>query len=508
MPATRVLYFTAHQMVAYRWRHGECVAEGAFDSELPGTAFASYLAERRNSVFLIVANLAEEGFHHEAIPFLQSADRRTVVRRRLNQLFQGSPYTLDVSLGYEKTRRKNENILLLGLTSPLTFEPTIKALQAAEARLAAIHSLPLLSSALLARLKIAPSRCLLLTLQDNTIRQSYFDGGRLVLSRLAPLTDSSASGVVHAIGGEVGRFQQYLLSQRTIGRNDALDVHVLLHTQIAQTVAATLPGSDLLRFHVHDLATVAKALGARGDFGDSRCQALFAHMACAMPPRQQFAPPALRKEYRLWQTSRALAATGFVVLAGALLFAAKTWHEVGDRRLQAERQLAEAAAMNARYERIVATFPAVPVPKEVLRQVIGRYEILAREQRLPQDIMRELARALDQSPAVEIRRLDWAVGGDAQFAQKLPRVVGPDSEVLLVEGTIAVGSGGNARELLSAFESFTARLLGPPERGQEVLILQQPFDIASASALKSGGSTLATREARPFSLALVRKHGA
>ncbi|HEY5762248.1 MAG TPA: hypothetical protein VIS73_03485, partial [Rhodocyclaceae bacterium] len=244
----RVLYFSAHQIQAYFWRGGECTLEDTFDCEAPGAHFDAYLKTHRRSLFAVVANVADEGFHHETIPFLQSRDRAVVVSRRLNQLFQNSPLSVAVSLGYEKSRRKDEKLALLGLTNAALFDPAIKAMRAAEVKVAGIYSLPLLASAILERLKVTTTRCLLVTVQDNTIRQTYFDNGNLVISRLAPLGDSSAIGVTHAVGTEVARFQQYLLSQRTITRNDSLDVHIVLHQDLAQSAVSTLQGSEQLQF--------------------------------------------------------------------------------------------------------------------------------------------------------------------------------------------------------------------------------------------------------------------
>ena len=505
MPAMRVLYFSAHQIQAYLWRSGECTLEESFDCEAPGAAFDAYLNTHRRNLFAIVANVADEGFHHESIPFLQSRDRGVVVGRRLNQLFQNSPLSVAVSLGYEKTRRKDEKLALLGLTNPGLFDPAIKAMRAAEVKVAGIYSLPLLSSAMLERLKIATTRCLLVTVQDNTVRQTYFDGGDLVISRVAPLADSSAIGVTHAVGTEVARFQQYLLSQRTITRNDSLDIHVLLHQDLAQSAASTLQGSDQLLFHVHSLDAVAKKIGAKTDFPDSRSQALFVHLCGAAAPKHQFAPPALRKEYRLWQVSRGLFAAGVVTLACALAFAAKTYIDVLDFRNDTQARLAETAALDHRYQALVKSFPPVPIAKETLRQVVARYQAIERQTTLPQALLRDLSRALDRHPSVDVSRLEWSIGGSDGASQKLRDLASDDREVVLVEGTISIDAGGTARDLLADFEGFTAAVLGAPGEQKEVFVLQQPFDVTSSTSLRSGSGELSTQEPRKFSLALSRK---
>lgn len=505
MPAMRVLYFSAHQIQAYFWRGGECTLEDTFDCEAPGASFDGYLSTHRRSLFAIVANIADEGFHRETIPFLQARDRAVVVGRRLNQLFQNSPLSVAVSLGYEKSRRKDERLALLGLTNPGLFDPAIKAMRAAQVKIAGIYSLPLLAGAMLERLKIATTRCLLVTVQDNSVRQAYFDEGDLVISRLAPLGDSSAIGVTHAVGTEVTRFQQYLLSQRTITRNDSLDVHVVLHQDIAQSAAVTLQGNDQLQFHIHGLDAVARKIGAKAEFADSRSQALFVHLCAAAAPRHQFAPSALRKEYRLWQVSRGLFAAGVITLGCALAFAAKTWVDVTGFRADTQAKLADAAALDRRYQTVVKTFPPVPIAKETLRQVVARYQGIERETALPQALLRDLARALDSHPGVDVSRLEWSMGGAEGLSQKLPRAAADDQEVIIVDGTISAGTTGTARDLLADFETFTASVLGAPGGHKEVLVLQQPFDVTSTTSLRSGSGELSTLEPRKFTLALLRK---
>lgn len=505
MSARHILYLTPHQLVAFDCHGGECVEKAAFATEAPGAGFAEYLQRNRRKVFGIVANVPEEGFQLETIPFLQSGDRKTVVKRKINQLFQGTPLSIDISLGFEKSRRKDERLLLLGITNPSAFDPVFKAMQDAEIRLSGLYSLPLLSLSLLERLKIPLERTLLVTLQDGSLRQSFFDKGHLVLSRLSPLTDSSVSGMIHAIGAEVNRFQQYLLSQRSIGRNEPLEVHVPLHAQVSSAVAASLPGSDLLRFHFPDLHSIAGQAGLKSKPADSRCQALFAHLAASSPPKRQFAPAAMRKEYFLWQTSNALQLAGAAALGACLLFTGKIWLDSSDLRAKAETQLADAATMDARYQEIVTTFPPIPLAKDVLRQVIGRYETLQRQSVLPHKMLVHLSTALDASPSVELQSLEWTAGGAGSLQQKLPQGVDGDREILLVSGVIAPSAKGNARQLLADFEEFTRRALGPPDLKQEIVIIEQPFDVTSGTALRSGSGSLSTGGPRRFSLALVRE---
>jgi hypothetical protein len=73
--------------------------EGSFDATEAGKlGFANYLAGNRKSIFSILANVSDEGFHIETIPFLRGADRTAIVRRKLGQLFFSAALTTSMSL--------------------------------------------------------------------------------------------------------------------------------------------------------------------------------------------------------------------------------------------------------------------------------------------------------------------------------------------------------------------------------------------------------------------------
>ena len=86
MTAHRLLYLSTHRMTAYRWRSGVLEVEGAFATNDGGhQQFSDYIKQQRRSTFALLANVAEEGFHLETIPFLQGKDRQTVITRKLGQ---------------------------------------------------------------------------------------------------------------------------------------------------------------------------------------------------------------------------------------------------------------------------------------------------------------------------------------------------------------------------------------------------------------------------------------
>ncbi|WP_291992449.1 hypothetical protein [Candidatus Accumulibacter sp. ACC003] len=301
MHARRLLYLNGHQLSAYHWQAGVLIAEGSFDAGNVGSLpFAGYLAQHSKSIFSILANVSEEGFHIETIPFLRGGDRRAIIARKLGQLFFNVSLSASLSLGHQKSRRKDERILLAAFTNHELFAPWLAAMANAEVALAGIYSLPLLGPLLLKKLGVARDPCLLLSIQDQSIRQSYLENGELHFSRLTPLTNSSIGGIAQTFASEAAKLQQYLVSQRLIGRQQPLVAYLLAHANTRKAIESSCIDRDTLVFAILDIEESARLCGLKALPENTHCEPLFLNLLATDPPRSQFADDELRHNYHLW----------------------------------------------------------------------------------------------------------------------------------------------------------------------------------------------------------------
>ena len=511
MPQRRILYLTQHQLAAFRWQAGRLTHEGDFAPEEAGERFLNYLKQHAQSLFSLVTNLAEEGFQQETIPFVQGRDREAIVQRKLSQTFMGASLSVAVPLGHEKNTRRNERLLLMALTSSATLEPWLLALRATESRLVGIYSLPLLTDSIFAALKLPKARSLFVTVQDNTVRQSFIDQGRLVFSRLAPITNSSIGGMAQNVVSEIIRLQQYLQTQRLIQRNETIDVHLLLHTTAHAALSPDLL-PPTLRLQSIELGAAAKALGFHDVLPDSRAQALYLHTAAQHPPRQQFAPLLLRKPYRIWQIGNVLKAVGIIGFMSCALYAGKQYLDAVNVELKTKQLELAASEKAARYQRMLATFPPMPMDNDQLRQIVDRIQTLQQSDHLPDTLLRPLAAALDASPSIELIELEW----DRHSAKAVDRNTGnasggtptPGKETrptLKIKASLSPGRQTDPRQIIDALEQFTQHL--KDIKGVEVRVLKQPFDVGSGSALKSDSGPDSSTKPREFELRLTTTGG-
>ncbi len=512
MRCRRLIYFGAQQVRAFHWQAGVLTDEGAFDaSEAGQQRFASYLSGNPKSIFMILANVSDEGFHSETIPFLRGADRQAIITRKLGQQFFNAKLTTSISLGHEKSRRKDERILLAALTNNEFFAPWLLTMARVGAPLAGIYSLPLLGPLLARKLGIPDERCLLLTIQDQSIRQSYLEKGELHFSRLTPLQNGSNESMAKTFASESRKLQQYLVSQRLLGRQQPITAYLLVHAAAREVVESHCVDSTTLAFAILDMEDCAHWCKLKTLPIDTRCEPLFLHLLATRPPRTQFASDTQRHDYHLWLLRSALRSTGAVLLLGSLLWTGKQIYDAHHLHQEVDIIQAEAALSRQRYDQILKTFPPIPTSNENLRRVINRYLELEKGSGSPMYLWREISRALQDATAVELDGIEWkvaaaqaprtAASADAQHHEPPPA----DSEVAVVRGTLRLGPDSHPRQVLAVFNHLLDTLKRNPQL--QVEVLQQPFDVESGKALKSGEAAIEDRQPRSFKLQIRRTIG-
>lgn len=512
MPQRRLLFLDASHLSARLWQAGTLTEEASFPVGNDGVAaFAVYLAAHAASHYYFLADIAEEGFQTEHVPYTQGADRTALLARRLGQYFYGSPLATAISFGREKEGRRDERILFTALTRPQLFEPWLAALRAAEVQLAGIYSLPLLGAALLAKVQPAHERCLLVTATAAGVRQSYFENGQIRFSRMTPLARGGIAEVAATCAAESAKMYQYLLGQRSITRGAALPAIVLAHPDHYGEFAHACRDSEDLHYQVVDLHALGRACGLKSLPADSFSEALFLHLLAQRAPRDQFAPPADRRFYRLWQVRATALRVGAAALVACLLFAGKQFYEAFELRSQAQETAAQAAADGQRYAAIQATYPPTSVSADALRTLVDRYGELDRRSPPLEPLYLAISRALRDAPAVDVERIEWQVGSATpeSAARDAPRPAPADKggsalhAVAIVHGTLPAAMTADQRAQLDAVIGFEAALR--KDAALKVVIQQRPFDIESGKSLKSGSDAPTAASQPKFVVQLSRK---
>lgn len=510
MPQRRVLFFDNSRLTAYRVQGGAVRHEASFAGDEAGlAAFGSYLAEHPRSLYLILADVAEESYQTEDIPFSTGKDRQAIIRRKLAQHFYGTPYALALSQGRLKAGRRDERLMLMALTQPQHFEPWLGVMRRNQSILAGIYALPQTIFGLLPAK--SSGQLLLLTLTHAGLRQTFFDDGQMRFSRLTPLIHDSADASAIAAASEAVKMHQYLASQRLIERDKPLITRVLAHPAEITAMRARCLSNTSLHFEIDDLLEVARRVGLRSTPVNSQADALFCHLLVKKTPAEQFAQTEELEFHRLWQTRFGLKTVAAVILTGSCLFAANRGLDIMQVQDAIEQTRQQTGINQGLYTKKMQALPKIPINTDELRALIARYNQVAQRAGGPGPMLIQISHSLDAFPRISIDRIEWAIteqltSGPPGTPAALPQVPahmasGPYAQAT-VTAHLPIGMVGDHRGQLSLVADFVRHLGAAPDT--LVVVLQQPVDTQSGKTLKSGDEK-STPEAPKFIFRATRK---
>jgi hypothetical protein len=502
MADKRILAFDGSTITAQRWNRGFVTTDQIFAADTLGyEAFSAYLANAKDALIYVLADVSEEGFQLETIPAVQGGDREALIKRRLGQFFFGTPYSLGHSLGRQKEGRRDERVLFAALTRPEVLSPWLELIHQAERPLAGIYSVPLVLAENSKSIVSGHQQFLLVTLAASGLRHTFFSEGQIQFSRLSQLTTHSQDEFAISCAREATRTYQYLLGQRLIARNASLPTIVVAHSSDHVKLGKQFVDTDKLNFELLGLDTLATKLGLKTPIPDSHCDPLFAHQLITHTPKAQFAPASDRKLYRLSQIRSGFRVAAVAILFGCLLAAGRfglQWNDLHDNTVITNMQ---AAADSRRHEALLNELPKIKLTPDNLRAVIARYQEIMQRSNGPTPLLAHLSNVLETMPSISLQRLDWALGdrtnsaiganSGAQLSVTSPASApigsgaGKVTTLLEVTAVLPIIVASDQRLQLEMVESLVTRLR---TNGVDAVIVTSPVDIESGKALKRGSS--------------------
>ncbi|TMG75659.1 MAG: hypothetical protein E6H75_09810 [Betaproteobacteria bacterium] len=520
MPSKRLFYLTSHGVTAYSWKRGELRREAAFGMNEEGVAeFSRYVADAAESLFYLLADVVEEDFFQENIPYVRGVDRRALLARKLAQRYRDTSLATALSLGSEfHSGRREERILYTSFTNTKQFQPWLEALSSNDARVVGVFSVALAAASVGKRLGFKGDRYVFVSLQQAGLRQSYFENGRVRFSRLGRVDFSDPRAIAQDCAAESVRIHQYLVNTRILPRDaPPLDVLVLAPSERKALYDAACVNSARLQFHVHDFDTVGRSVGLRSVPAETLAEGLFLHVLADSPPREQFAGGSLRRFYNLWRARVGLVTAGVATFGFCLLSTAVSLLDIHQVNEQAEADLRQEARASEEYARLQKRFPKTPTSSENLKAIVKNYHALLRQSASPGNMFVEISEAVTALPQIEIDRIDWEIGSRAPAGRGAPgaqpaptasgEAEGAESQIQTAEisGKLIVPQASDFRAVTALVNQFTEMLRRRP--GTEVTRAQLPFDINAEKSLSGDIGAARAEEVPTFSVLVSKRRG-
>jgi hypothetical protein len=521
MSEKRLLYFTANRVAVYRSAHRALTLESSFaNNEEGAAAFTGHLAGLPASVFYVLVDIVEEDFHQENIPFVRGRDRTALLGRKLAQRYRDTSLSLALSLGSERTQRRDERMLFSAFTNNAQFQPWLDALREAEIAVAGVFSAALLAPRIARKLGAKKAPILLVTLESAGLRQSYVENGKIRFSRLGPLDAADAADpnrVAEAFDRETTRVYQYLTATRVVAREGgAIDALLIAPPGQKARVQAAVPNMPQVRVSVVELGEAAATIGLKGYPAECGAEALMLHLLAERAPAEQYAGEGLRQFFRLHQVRKGLVAAGAVLGAAGLLWAGVLIAQYFQlqEQIELDRQRTRLAAES--FGKVEAGFPQLPTTTDNLRVTMQKYEALTKQTARPERLIGDLSAALDASPRIDVDKVQWELtanprAGKADRPQGAPPPTAPPAaattggqlfELIQLDGRVSAVKTSDYKTITALIEEFVGRIQKRP--GVEIIERKMPFELGSSGRL-SGDIGTDTGTVPRFSLKLAKK---
>lgn len=411
MSQTCLLYIEPLHLTVYQRQKDGLARLSRYAQDEEGLGeFAQYLETCEDHVFLVLADLPDESFFHETVPFVRGADRQAMLTRKVEQHCYGTELACALSLGRQPDGRHDEYMLFHAISRPQALDPWLDLLHQHKQPLQGIWSAAQLSAELGQLLQRNEDLVLIHTTTAG-IRQTYIERGKLRFSRLSSYAVAGAT-LAQGFAAECSKLMQYLAGQRMINRNKLPPVILLSSPAREASLLEAFTAQADLRPELVDIAELAKRAKLSQPAPDLASELLMLHLLACRNNTPQLAPPSARQFYRLWQGKRFLRATGWLGLIGGLLISAHFMYGASQLRQQADKIDQQRFAVEAQLQALIYKLPALPTELDNLRGIAQGLHTLDEASHTPLAMMSALSQVLDSHPDIQLEKLDWRTAGN------------------------------------------------------------------------------------------------
>jgi hypothetical protein len=498
----RVLYFTGYRMVAQEWSGHRLAGSVYFEPDDQGLdLFSSYLRSFRNEPVRMLVDLIEEEFRQVRVPLLRGSDRQAILNRNFAKYFRTSEYRFAISQAVEKKNRKEEKLLLIGLTNQYLLEPWLKIIEETRTPLSGIISLPLLSEDYVKELRSEHRAFILVSQQvPSNLRQSVFVDGKLVLSRLVPIASFYQGDYASDVLRDIESTQRYLISQRIVERSETVGVHILTNKRHFEKLERHYERGTYFDFKIYEINELLER--EKIDVPDEQdfSSALYCYLAARKLTLNHYAKPAERRYFTHYRSGLALRAVSIALLAVgfgmAVTSAVKGWLY---QDTIVETTLVE-QKYKARYNQLSENRIDSTTSTTSMQHIVQTVDtIKKRYLRDPEEMMVLISNDVSIFPDIRVKKVEWFVSNQSDSEDvrdvswdkpmKARRKVDKNKpkpkkgyfEIANVEGEF-LNFDGNYRYALSAVDDLENTMV---ESGKyySVEITKRPLDIESDNQL-------------------------
>ncbi len=512
MLAKRVVYITASEANVYLFKDACLHGPEEFRLDQNGLkSFSSLLSGSDEMLTYLIVDVVEEEFRNETVPHLFGGERKALIDRRLDQYYRATPYKGSLIQGREEAGRRDDRILFTALTNPDVVNPWVECLLENKVPIVGIYTPSVLGCDLLQQLEVNFENVLLMTRQKNSgVRQSYFQGKQLMLSRLVPIAELNEELSAELVFSEIEKARRYLARLQLLPFDKALDVCVISDSETIEIISGNSPGNspgnfpgkyrdtDLARLHVFNIEDLFVDLGINQQESARFCDRIYSRLLMAKTPALSYTGAGDTKYRKSRQKRLAMYAASVVFFMASLVWSSMNFIEGGLLESHSQEAHKSALLVQSEYDKIFAKIPETSVKPGGLKESVEIEKALKNHKALPQPLLMAISMGFDDA-SLKMDSIEWIVTSDpdasvdGRYKNKIQNIaikaagkLQSDNTEKLYQVALVNGSfekfSGNYRKAFDAVNNLASRLKGHADI-IDVQAIRLPLDISSNSSL-------------------------
>ena len=519
----RVFYFSGHRLTVFHWNRKRFYGACSFEPSLEGLdKFREYLKTSSKSASRLLVDVIEEDFRIETTPHVYGKDKKAVISRLLDRHYRSSgQYVYSEVIGREKTGRKDNRVLIGGVTNPALINVWKNIIEECQIPLIGIWSLPLVSKNILPLIEEKRSAVLLVSQQVNSnLRQTFFRDGKMVSSRQSVINqgEKDTSNIGDYAAPEVKRTIDFLRNQRLINANEKVHIHILGSEQQIKSLESVFKTDALNDINIHkisDLQSRAGLEGLSGKFSDGILTWLCSKQLAL---RTHYGDVKEYSQYYYVLGEKALKAASILLALSSLLITESNLSGVIEHERSIELLGEQASEYQKTYKKRFEEYEPVFENARSMNAAVDMADRIHRHaQTSPLDFMIELSEVISRSGlgVVHVDKIEWKaeqyknLGDTKQIYKEKVDVTTEDPirHVGVIHGRIAVSDKNYRGSVSQVNRIITA--LGQHKRVENVEAIEMPVEVRPEKAFadESGLNVNATanKEKGKFALRVTMK---
>ncbi len=514
-----ILCATNSSLIAGLWQGGRLQNHVVFqNTDQDHTAFSQYLSQYSKVDIYLIVDAVEEDYKLENLPHTTGSARREIVERKLNQFNRNSQFRTAHFINRAEDKRRDDIFLFVALNNADFLQGWLNVIRRNQASLVGVYLLPMLSQVIVRQMKLMAPNILLCERLGSGLRQTYLHNGRLRMSRLVSMANIKPNQLAYFYLVELEKTRLYLLSQRLITGDIALQMVLPALDSKVDEVARSISHDQGIGCKTVDILAFGKNIGLDPQLIPAHPELVQMQLLANGNVPDNLASDELTKAYSLNRLRNGiLLGTALAVIGGAALAAYYVWSGYHQKN-QLAALVAQTQQQQQLYDEVAKNFPITPIPSDELKIATELAQNIKNSDATPRQLMQVLSVAIGDMPDISLSRIRWVQSPQVDFNDEpdglastgqQPNSVVADGAKLLQIGFVNAeikGFNGDYRAALNMVSQLVARLR-QDGAVEQVTILQEPVNVSSLANLQGSTTDEGTTERTPaiFKLKIVLK---